>query len=90
MGCSTSAPARVATQNETQPERDTSAALQRVHMISNGHLAGGEWIFDGETRIILNLAVGGNFLAPPTDETPFPSTMSVDWVRYWQRDHIEP
>ena len=63
---------------------------ERVHAISNGHLAGGDWIFNGDTRIILNLAVGGNFLLPPTENTPFPSTMSVDWVRYWQRDVIEP
>ena len=59
---------------------------ERVHMISNGHLAGGEWIFDGDTRIMLNLAVGGNFLSPPRKHSiPF-HIMSVDWVRYWQRD----
>lgn len=62
----------------------------RVYSISNGALAGGEWIFDGDTRIILNLAVGGNFLDAPTDDTPFPATMTVDWVQYWQRDRIEP
>lgn len=63
---------------------------ERVYSISNGNLAGGEWIFDGDTRIILNLAVGGNFLSSPSAETPFPATMSIDWVRYWRRDLIEP
>jgi beta-glucanase (GH16 family) len=63
---------------------------ERIHSITNGSLAGGEWIFDGEARMILNLAVGGNFLTDPTEDTPFPSKMSVDWIRYWQRDLIEP
>ena len=61
----------------------------RLYSIANGDLAGGEWIFNGDTRIILNLAVGGNFLETPNESTPFPAVLSVDWVRYWQRGNIE-
>jgi beta-glucanase (GH16 family) len=33
---------------------------------------------------ILNLAVGGNWPGDPTKSTPFPSTMSIDYVRIYQ------
>ncbi|MEC7987661.1 MAG: glycoside hydrolase family 16 protein [Myxococcota bacterium] len=57
---------------------------ERVYELGIGDV-NGSWVFDGSARIILNLAVGGNFLLPPNDETPFPSTLEVEWVQYWQR-----
>jgi len=45
----------------------------------------GEWVFDnGPFYILLNVAVGGAFDGPPNDETVFPQTMVVDYVRVYQ------
>ncbi|WP_353778961.1 family 16 glycosylhydrolase [Winogradskyella sp. 3972H.M.0a.05] len=45
----------------------------------------GEWVFNnGEFFILINLAVGGVFDGPPNDETVFPQTMVVDYVRVYQ------
>ncbi|MEM6698570.1 MAG: glycoside hydrolase family 16 protein, partial [Bacteroidota bacterium] len=44
----------------------------------------GEWVYDHPFYIILNVAVGGTFVGFPTDETPFPQTMLVDYVRVYQ------
>lgn len=47
--------------------------------------AGSRWVFDHPFFIILNVAVGGNFVGPPnTTTTIFPQTMLVDWVRVYQ------
>jgi beta-glucanase (GH16 family) len=35
--------------------------------------------------ILINLAVGGDYVGPPDDTTVFPATLEVDWVRVWQR-----
>ena len=45
------------------------------------------WVYDAPFFLILNLAVGGNFLgaAQPSAETPFPAAMTVDYVRAYQR-----
>jgi len=39
--------------------------------------------FQGPFFIILNIAVGGNFVGPPNAGTVFPQQMQVDWVRVW-------
>jgi len=39
--------------------------------------------FDQPFHILLNVAVGGDFPGSPTGDTPFPSTMAVDWVRVY-------
>ncbi|MGB5512100.1 MAG: glycoside hydrolase family 16 protein, partial [Woeseiaceae bacterium] len=39
--------------------------------------------FDQNFHILLNLAVGGNFPGSPNGTTPWPATMSVDWVRVY-------
>ncbi len=43
----------------------------------------GEWVFDHPFYIILNLAVGGNFVGSPNANTVFPQTMLVDYVRVY-------
>jgi beta-glucanase (GH16 family) len=46
----------------------------------------GEWVFnDNSFYIILNVAVGGSFVGPPSSQTPFPQTMKVDYVRVYQK-----
>lgn len=43
----------------------------------------GEWVYDHGFYILLNLAVGGNYVGFPTSETVFPQTMEVDWVKVY-------
>lgn len=44
----------------------------------------GEWVFNKPFYILLNLAVGGSFVGSPNDETVFPQTMLVDYVRVYK------
>ncbi len=44
----------------------------------------GEWVFDGEFYIILNIAIGGNLPGNPDASTVFPQQMMVDYVRIYQ------
>jgi beta-glucanase (GH16 family) len=46
----------------------------------------GEWVFDQPFFLILNVAVGGNYVGFPVDETPFPQQMKVDYVRVYSID----
>lgn len=43
-----------------------------------------EWVFDQPFFILLNVAVGGNYVGFPAPETDFPQTMLVDWVRVYR------
>lgn len=50
--------------------------------ITPQHVEGkGDWVYDHPFYILLNLAVGGNYVGFPTSKTTFPQTMEVDWVR---------
>lgn len=44
----------------------------------------GEWVYDHPFFIILNVAVGGNYVGFPTSETPFPQKMIIDYVKVYQ------
>lgn len=44
----------------------------------------GTWVFDKPFFLILNVAVGGNYVGFPTSQTPFPQTMLVDYVRVYK------
>jgi len=44
---------------------------------------GAPWVFDHPFFIILDVAVGGNFVGPPDATTQFPQTMQVDWVKVY-------
>ncbi len=45
----------------------------------------GEWVFNQNFFLILNIAVGGNFVGFPITGTPFPQTMSIDYVRVYKQ-----
>ena len=45
----------------------------------------GNWVFDQQFFVILNLAVGGNFDRDPQSDAIFPATMLVDYVRVYKR-----
>jgi hypothetical protein len=34
---------------------------------------------------LLNVAVGGNFVGFPTDGTPFPQSMTIDYVKVYKQ-----
>ena len=44
----------------------------------------GNWVFNQPFFIILNVAVGGNYVGPPNASTVFPQTMLVDYVRVYE------
>ena len=46
----------------------------------------GEWVFNQPFYIILNVAVGGNYVGNVGDNTVFPQTMYVDYVRVYSAD----
>ena len=47
--------------------------------------AGTTWIYDHPFFVIVNLAVGGSWPGNPDATTVFPQTMTVDYVRVYQR-----
>ena len=44
----------------------------------------GDWVYNQPFFLILNVAVGGNYVGFPTPQTPFPQTMLVDYVKVFQ------
>lgn len=63
----------------------------RVQTVRPGDLpTGTDWVFDGDWFLILNLAVGGNYVEAPDDSTPFPATLLVDAVRVYERTQAAP
>ncbi|MEL6392445.1 MAG: glycoside hydrolase family 16 protein [Bacteroidota bacterium] len=44
---------------------------------------GAEWVFNQPFFMILNVAVGGDYVGFPTSQTPFPQQMIVDYVRVY-------
>ena len=58
-----------------------------IYSVSSGDLpAQAPWVLDNGMKILLNLAVGGHFVSPPTDPEAFPAVMYVDWVRFWEHE----
>jgi beta-glucanase (GH16 family) len=52
--------------------------------------AGAKWVFDHPFFILLNVAVGGQWPGDPDSTTVFPQTMTVDYVRVYQRAGPRP
>ncbi|NUN10633.1 MAG: glycoside hydrolase family 16 protein [Ignavibacteriaceae bacterium] len=46
----------------------------------------GEWVFNKNFFIILNLAVGGNYVGPVGTNTVFPQSLVVDYVRVYREE----
>jgi len=44
----------------------------------------GQWVYNTPFFMILNVAVGGNYVGFPVDGTPFPQKMIVDYVRVYK------
>jgi beta-glucanase (GH16 family) len=54
------------------------------HLVNRGDQRG-DWVFNHDFYLILNIAVGGGFVGPVGPGTTFPQQMLVDWVRVSQR-----
>lgn len=54
-------------------------------VLSRGDQGAGDWAFDKDFFIIVNLAVGGQWPGPVALDTPFPSRLLVDYVRFYER-----
>ncbi len=50
----------------------------------NSSDASGDWAFNHSFFLIMNIAVGGNFVGYPTDSTSFPQNMYIDYVRVYK------
>jgi beta-glucanase (GH16 family) len=55
------------------------------HTIERGEQPG-SWVFDRPFYIILNVAVGGNYVGAPDASTTFPQAMLVDWIRVYREE----
>jgi beta-glucanase (GH16 family) len=56
------------------------------HRITKSEVqARGEWVFDHPFFMILNVAVGGNYVGAPNLGTPFPQKMIIDYVRVYKQ-----
>ena len=44
-----------------------------------------QWVYDHPFYMILNVAVGGNYGGNPITGTPFPQTMTIDYVRVYKQ-----
>ncbi|MGA9871726.1 MAG: glycoside hydrolase family 16 protein [Rhodococcus sp. (in: high G+C Gram-positive bacteria)] len=55
-----------------------------LSVMTPADLTGGSqfWVFDKPFYMLFNVAVAGDWPGPTTEDTAFPATMSVDWVRY--------
>ena len=72
---------------EWQPDEITwyIDGIQYFKATSNdAFLQGKQWVFNHPFFILLNVAVGGNFGGAVGEDTTFPQTMSVDYVRLYQ------
>lgn len=59
---------------------------QKYLSFKNTKKGAGEWPFDQDFHVILNLAVGGNWGGQKgVDDAVFPATMKVDYVRVYQK-----
>jgi len=45
--------------------------------------AGNEWVYNDPFFLILNVAVGGNYVGSPNQATRFPQSMTIDYVRVY-------
>lgn len=56
----------------------------KYYEVTRQQVTGGNYPFDKDFFIILNLAVGGSWPGNPTSATTFPQKMYVDYVRVYQ------
>lgn len=54
------------------------------HTADPADVAPNQWVFNDPVFLILNMAIGGNFGGAVGEDTTFPQSMTVDYVRVYQ------
>jgi len=67
------------------PGRIVFSVDGEVYHSVNSSSVPGDWVFDHEFFVILNLAVGGTFGGPVGPDTVFPAKILIDYVRIFER-----
>ena len=67
------------------PGRIVFSVDGEVYHSVNSSSVPGDWVFDHEFFVILNLAVGGTLGGPVGPDTVFPAEVLVDYVRIFER-----
>jgi beta-glucanase (GH16 family) len=72
---------------EWDPGRITFSVDFEIYQATNSSdvSARGDWVYDHEFFVLLNLAVGGGFVGPVGPDTVFPAEVLVDYVRIFER-----
>lgn len=52
------------------------------HIMTKSNVAGNEWVFNSEQYLILNVAMGGNFVDNKIGSWVSETSMTVDWIHY--------
>jgi beta-glucanase (GH16 family) len=60
---------------------DTMYGMKQKSDLPNG----AKWVYDHPFFLLLNVAVGGQWPGEPNDTTQFPQTMTIDFVRVYDR-----
>jgi beta-glucanase (GH16 family) len=53
------------------------------HTVTPADLQGNPWVFDHGFYLLINVALGGRFSAPPDPSAAFPQTMLIDYIRVY-------
>ena len=69
---------------EWTPEQIEHSIDGTVYFTTRRTDVNGPWVFDKPFFIILNVAVGGNFVGAPDAITTFPQQMVIDWIRVYE------
>lgn len=54
------------------------------HTAMPSNVAPNEWVFNDPVFLIYNMAIGGNFGGPVSEDLTFPQEMKIDYVRVYQ------
>ena len=54
----------------------------QYHEMRASDIGGNQWVFNSEQYLILNVAMGGNFVGNQIGNSVTQTTMSVDWIHY--------
>ncbi|MEU3859589.1 family 16 glycosylhydrolase [Streptomyces sp. NPDC028722] len=46
-----------------------------------------DWVFEQDMHLLPSVTVGRDWPGPPDASTPFPATMTVDYVRFYVEGH---
>jgi beta-glucanase (GH16 family) len=54
----------------------------QFHEMKSTDIGANQWVFNAEQYLILNIAMGGNFVGNVIGNNVTQTSMSVDWIRY--------